>query len=435
MKRFSLMLIVLLCLTAAVPVLAQSGEEELIDNTQGCTTLAAYDTLSGPETTLETDHFLIHYTTTGVDAATPAYAAQIASVVDGIWEAEIDALGWPAPPPDCGEGGDTRYDIYLMEVEDQEVMGMAVSAALIGDNPASTLTETYAGYSFLLLDNDFSMEADPLEAIQITMTHEFFHAIQMGYDTSDPADWMYESTAVWMETQVIPDSESASGYTPTLFDNPDLCLGAVSDDPAISDRIYAEWLLIDSIVRDYGPEAVRRLWELAADREGMDVFYALAEELGDEPYDLVLDMAIRNLLLDYEQAPQFEGTVFVEGWIEEPGVVSPGSNGVQELAVDYVGITYPGAFTIGIDQPDLLLQVIAIDSSSEAAIFYLQDGDTVDVSAYEHAYLIILNPARHDAPANCTTTDWTLTITPGDAANAYAPNYTGWPAPNFVPAG
>ena len=249
-----------------------------------CSVLEARPALSGPEERLETGYFVVHYTTTGRDGATGYYAQEVANVIDRIWKFQVSEFGWPAPPTDCGEGGDTRYDVYLLEtLSSDSTMGYSMPEAVLGDNPNTPAVEDWSTYSYLAIDNDFDSTPASLSLMRTTAAHEFNHSIQFGYDLNDiGGEWYYEATATWMETITFPEDEDATPYVPDLFMFPDLCIGATPDDPKYDTRIYAEWLLIDSLAQDYGPQVVRRLWELIAVEEGMDSFYTSGGRAGHD---------------------------------------------------------------------------------------------------------------------------------------------------------
>jgi hypothetical protein len=213
-------------------------------------------------------------------------------------------------------------------------------------------------------------------------------------------------------------------------------VGSTPDNPDYDTRIYGEWLLIDSMVSDYGVEVVERLWEYVADYEGMDVFYNLADELGVTPQDIVLRMAVRNLLLDYELGGKFFDLVRVEANVNGVGTVTPRQDGVQELGVDYLLITAPGVYTFQIDQPGLRLAVVGVDQASgQANVFDLGNGGTVDTTAFTNAYVLIENTALHSDPAACSFTNWNLTVSDGAGQPTAAPMGEPFDATGFIPAG
>lgn len=400
-----------------------------------CSTLAERPVLSGPEQRVITKHFVVHYTLSGVDAVTQAYLDEAVAMLDTVWRTEVDAFGWPAPPADCGEGGDERYDVYLLDtLGSDSAMGYTSPEELIGDNPNSPGIEGWATYSYLAIDNDFDGWDDPIAALYATAAHEFHHAIQFGYDLGD-INWLYEASASWMETQVFPVEEDATPYIVDVFDLPGLCVGSTPDDPYYGTRIYAEWLILDSIAQDHGTAAIQLLWEIISEYEGMQNFYQLAADLRTSTPEIMQRVAIRNLLLDYELADRFETTVAIENMVKGYGDITANA-GIEELGVAYVRVPQPGRYSFSIDQPNLALSVVTIDQAADTAqVFALGQGGAVDTSAFDEAYVIILNTSLHDDPDACTATTWTLTVSDGAGAALVAPDDEVWDASNYYAPG
>ena len=80
--------------------------------------------LSGPIQTHSTEHFLIHSTLDSDDAISPIdnnnnglpdFAEAVAEALEFSWQHEIEEMGWRAPLPDEGEGGDAKLDVYLVQ--------------------------------------------------------------------------------------------------------------------------------------------------------------------------------------------------------------------------------------------------------------------------------------------------------------------------------
>jgi hypothetical protein len=177
------------------------------------TTEKTYNTPSG--------HFKIHYVTSTVDSvyqshvvdslSVPLYVIFIGGIADSVWTKEVDSLGYTAPPSDLlfsGNGGDGRYDIYLK----------SMAYGYLGySQPEWYAPPDYIGAtSFIVLRNDYSLYGGSYNNYpRVTTAHEFFHAIQFGYDAdefeyvpSDPVDpvrpyWM-ELSATWMEDMIYP---------------------------------------------------------------------------------------------------------------------------------------------------------------------------------------------------------------------------------------
>lgn len=420
-------------------VVAFAGQDALAgtaDRTEitDCSELQERPQLSGTMQTRETENFVIHYTMEGVDGTTETFVDAVQQTLEQMLALQTTELGFPLPPRDCGEGGDDRFDVYLEEVLDEGYMGYATPGGLVGDNPNTPKGETWAAYSYLVIDNDFNGYSPPLSGMRNTVTHEFNHVIQFGYDLADPEGWIYEATATWIETVTYPEDEGATPYVIDLFTVPDLCLGSTPFEE--STRIYAEWLLIDSIARDHGRESILQLWENAADVEGMDVFYQFAELLGTTPQELVRRFAIRNLLLDYDLADAFGARVRIEANINSVGEVTPRKSGVEELGVDYLLVTQQDLYTFTVQQPNIAITVVGIDQAAgRADVFNLGGQGTVDTTPYNYAYVLLLNTDQHSDTESCTPTDWTLNVSSGEGAPLTNVENEIYDISRFIPAG
>lgn len=396
--------------------------------TDNCDTLFGRPILSGVMQRYETENFIVHYTLEGSDATTFSFVQAVAETMEDVWDFQINQLGWPQPPDDCGEGGDRRYDVYIMELGRQNILGYAQPQGLVGDNPYAPGTQIYAAYSYLAMDNNYAGSSDPLGLMRATAAHEFNHAIQFGYDLRDGNMWYYEATAVWMETVNYPRYQDATGYVAEHFATVGLCLGNVNNDPS-GIRIYGEWTLIDSLVQDFGMDVVQALWREIAVVEYMEAFYNLTAKLGTTPQEVMKRYAIRNLLLDYELAHLFGAQVAIAGRINGEGRVISRGTGVQELGVNYLRVMLKGDFSFSVQEENITLYFVGI-RGDEADIFALGRSGTVDTRPYSDAYLIMLNTTEHPDANDCTATRWTVDVKP--STTGFVNRLMVWDATRFV---
>lgn len=397
-----------------------AGREELAERPE----------LSGPINVFRGSRFAVHYTEVGSDAATEDFVQAVVEAMDYAWQIQIDTLGWPPPPSDCGEGGDELFDVYLRDVEADGFYGFAVPEQQIGDNLNSAEVEVYAAYSHLILDNDYAGATNPLGAMRATAAHEFHHNIQMSYDIADAFRTLDEAGATWMESQVYPQYDASSGYLSEWFHYPDLCLGSTTPDQ----RRYAEWVLIDSIAQDFGPEAIRTLWRYRADYEGTETFFLGMEALGMAPEDAVLRMGVRNLLHDYERHALFPSYVDVEAVVTGAGRYAPRRDGVQPFGMDYVHIAAPDVYTFETADADMFLFGVGI-RGNDADSFFIGQSGVVDTRPYDHFYVIVLNKARFEDHTTCEFADWTLAVSTS-SDTPLAPNADAlwvFDATNYLP--
>lgn len=218
-------------------------------------TAASSGSCSG--TVVVTAHFCVRYTAPGLfagaNATTPEQARLTADTLEYVWTREVGTLGFRPPPND----GDGLFDVTLEQLADQGLYGYCQPDSLAA--PAT---------SSCVLDNDYAAEeygAPPLDSLRATAAHEFFHAIQFGYDVLEDL-WFMEGSAVWAEEQVYPAINDYLQYlgqsaisrprTPTDYSGTD-------SFPDLFHR-YGAVLFWTFLSERFGtPAVVRRVWELA----------------------------------------------------------------------------------------------------------------------------------------------------------------------------
>ena len=170
----------------------------------------AYDR---PEATPLCDADLcIHYVATGTDAPTPVdadvngypdFVDDTLATMQDVHDTYI-AAGYREPLPDKSKGGDARIDIYLADVGSQFLYGYCTS-----DEPNTRANrKNYDRWAYCVLDNDYRASQfptnTPLENLQVTAAHEYFHATQYAYDAFEDS-WLLEATATWAEDEVYDE--------------------------------------------------------------------------------------------------------------------------------------------------------------------------------------------------------------------------------------
>jgi len=185
-----------------------------------------------------------------------------------VWDREIGAAGYREPMRDAGApdaGPNRALDIYLVDIGDQGLYGYCSSEPAPGDGRDSR--------AYCVLDDDYSSRQfpahTPLQNLQVTAAHEFFHAIQFAYDTFEDT-WLMEGTATWMEDEIydgVNDNRLYLDFSPLT--HPDRSL-----DRGTGFYVYGAWLwwryLTEQHPGDRGtgiPTLVRRIWEEADDSD------------------------------------------------------------------------------------------------------------------------------------------------------------------------
>jgi hypothetical protein len=202
-------------------------------------------------------HICLHWVPTTRDAPPSRHwVDRMLTMMNDVWRYEVDRLGYRRPLPDGQRGGNGRFDVYLKELYHQGLYGLTTA-----ERPTSYNQDLYSGY--LLLDNDFKRSqyhGKPMQVARVTAAHEFFHAIQFGYDVREDA-WLMEATSTWMEDQYDTRSNDNRQYLPYGQ------LGA-ADQPldtfqASGFAQYGNWPFFESIGQRFGRAVVRKIWHRA----------------------------------------------------------------------------------------------------------------------------------------------------------------------------
>jgi hypothetical protein len=142
--------------------------------------------LSGPEEIVDTadGRFRIHFTREGGDATDDDAVAWAEEGFTALWRELVDGDGWPAPPPDLGEGGDDRLDVYL---RDLDANGYAHEVPLPG-GPTGCWIELDPGVAANLGGVTFRSVA----------AHELHHCLQFAV-TTVVEPWIYEASSTYAQ--------------------------------------------------------------------------------------------------------------------------------------------------------------------------------------------------------------------------------------------
>ena len=100
-----------------------------------------------------------------------------------------------------------------------------------------------------------------MDSARVTAAHEFFHAIQFGYDYGEDV-WLLEATATWMEERVFDDVNDNRQY---------LAAGQTVDSTTPLDffnssgsQQYGNWTFFEFLSKNYGNGVVKAIWNKAA---------------------------------------------------------------------------------------------------------------------------------------------------------------------------
>ena len=219
--------------------------------------------------------FRFHYTTEGnhgVDStdnnsnSLPDYIDIISEIFVHVYDVQINEMGYTRPPGDgwlpsnYDDGGSNHYDIYVRRLSSSYYgyVQSEYTAQNTGNNEFSqNVNEQNAFTSYMAMRNNYDgFPNSEIENIQVTAAHEFFHAIQYGYDGYEKP-WLLESTAVWMEEEIYDDINDCYQYMYSWFNQPEKSLDHVGGS-----HWYGSWIFFEYIDEHFGgSETIKNIFD------------------------------------------------------------------------------------------------------------------------------------------------------------------------------
>jgi hypothetical protein len=211
----------------------------------------------------------VHWESSGAHQADAAFASKVLDAVTTAHQTFV-TRGYRAPLPDDGAGGNDLPDVYL------EDLGGSVFGYATSDDPG---WETSWGVSaYLVLDNDYAEFCGAGGCstglvdrfLKATAAHEYFHAVQFGYDWGEDG-WFMEATATWAERLVYPSNRDNIAYlkgSRSPLTTPGSPMDRAGANP------YGDWLFFEYLSERFGVASVRQAWEQADGWTGHDATLA-----------------------------------------------------------------------------------------------------------------------------------------------------------------
>ncbi len=217
--------------------------------------------ISGEQTLLSpSGKFKIHYTMSGSDAVPSfSWVQTVAQTFDDV-AAYYTSKQWQLAPT----AGNTPYDVYLHDLAPRGMYGVTESGVAI-----STTSHPHAFTSWMEIDNNFTDSIykptiyTPTQSMQITVAHEYHHAIQYGYNYYFDV-WYAEATSTWMEDEVYNSVDQLYSYVASWFTQSRLSLDIA--ESTYTGGGYGRWIFNRYLSEKHGAATVRSIWENLASR-------------------------------------------------------------------------------------------------------------------------------------------------------------------------
>jgi hypothetical protein len=219
-------------------------------------------------------HFCIHYVATSGDAPSlvdaapangiPDYVEAVSAAAETSYAVENGSLGWPPARSDGTLGNPSPstpsglLDIYIANIGADGIYGYTAV------DPPPLQRCRRSCFAYMVVDDDYSPtefgDPNPLALMQVTLAHEYNHALQFGIDSIQDG-WLLESSAVWAEERVFPDGNDYLHYLPGFAGTPGIPITDFAGANGL--RVYGagvfqHWL--DRGPANYGPGVVLGAW-------------------------------------------------------------------------------------------------------------------------------------------------------------------------------
>ena len=264
-------------------------------------------------------HFKIWYVTTTEDrpgagwpeledgggSGIPEYVRYCADFLDESRRVIVDELGYRPPPVDyqyhdryeamdSDDGGDGLYDVYITDLPSQ----------FSGYSRPEAVTDGAALPSYIVVENDFvesrRTPEKALDLLKITVAHEYFHAVQFGYDAGEAAFWL-EQSAVWIEEQVYDEVDDYLTYLPSFSGF--LTEPWVALDTSNGEHEYAGVLWPLFLEQRHGRDLIRSIWERAETLRALEAIDEGLRGVGSDLANAFHEFTAWNVFTDERADP------------------------------------------------------------------------------------------------------------------------------------
>jgi hypothetical protein len=262
--------------------------------------------------------------------------------------------------------------------------------------------------------------------MRATVTHEFNHVVQFGYDGEEGLDWLYEATASWTETTTVGADQDATDYTETDFETPQLCWTTTEEG-----HDYGQWTLLQSMADSYGEGFIVRVWENSVELDGFETLaHTLASVRSNIP-DTIERWRVQNFALAYDLAPLFPSPVHLEHTMTGPGRWTV-KGGLEQLGANYIALDMDGRYSASLTGADDLELLALGQRDGQIEVIRLGRDGIIDTSAFDYAALMVFNRAMPEAPGVCSGVGYQLTVVPATRSGSRRVAYR-FPDDHFIP--
>jgi len=399
---------------------------------------------SGLDETYDSGNFRFHYTTTGSNAISstdtnsnsiPDYIDVMSETFNTVAEYQLTTLGFSEPPGDGwyptnnDNGGNGSYDVYIRNAG-AGVYGYVQPedwANNSGNNENSNANEVNAFTSYMVMRHNYNGFPNTLiENIQVTAAHEFFHAVQFGYDGFEES-WIFEATSVQMEEMIYDDVNDCYQYMSSWFNSPHQSLNLDS-----SNRWYGSFIFFEYVNTHLSVGAIKAFWEKSITHDSYYGEYSIQtldeafQDSGSSFSSMLNGMSIANRIMSssasispyyYEEADSYTSTpsTFSTVSFSAGGNESVTSTNLNANAAQYIKLNTNDPVSASLTNNDgnnSDLELHAIISFGDSAWTVLS-GNPLNVNQNDASNIYFVVVSQNPDASNF---DYTLTFSDGVAS-------------------
>ena len=226
-------------------------------------------------------NFLIHYN--DYYEGIIDFANEVATAADSSQRYTVDIMNFRNHIPDS----DMLYDIYIKQ--------------LPNGSYGWNCPDGNDGASWVVIDDDYigaNYSTSGLDAMKISIAHEYFHAIQRAYvPVPGQNSFFYELSSIWIEDLIYPDINDYiffSQYGDDYFSNPERNMNSYNG--------YGLGLYGHYLNEIYDNQIMQRIWEEYS-------FISQNDNLDNESVFDAIDSVLDNGVFNYN-------STFVDTWLD-----------------------------------------------------------------------------------------------------------------------
>ncbi len=285
----------------------------------------------------------------------PDYIDNLAVYLETTWSEEIDTLQLKAP----GQSATYLFNVYIGDTGGSSPGVGSSTYGYTATFPYDPGLNGPTNMAYIAMNKDytdFGDNDDPagkfLGAMKVTLAHEFFHAVQFAYDSSESA-WMMELCSTWMEDKIFDEVNDYVNYL----------VGEGSGSAPGGWQMYPETSLVyfngyheygNVIFGKYlsekypGVNIMKELWEILDNVSGDNSIAALgsfllAQTPSSSLNDAFNEFTAKNAVMDYDEGANYGGYGSTEKMYYQDTVITsyPVTNkSYSGYRPDYLGSNY-----------------------------------------------------------------------------------------------